>query len=167
MDAVGAGTGFLVAVLRCAGERGFVAVARVRADSSTHLSWTDATPPRGHLRYRVRRECVDARYQWLSPEVQWPAPGRKLQVQVASHLPGPGVADLEVRNALAGSLEILVFDVAGRLVARYGRRSQGTGIDRLELRLDDGNSLRSGVYFVLARDASGAQSEAAKLVVLR
>ena len=43
-------------------------VARVQAGPGLEMSRADDSPPAGHPRYKVRRECVDARYQWLSPE---------------------------------------------------------------------------------------------------
>jgi hypothetical protein len=46
-------------------------LARVRAEDALEMSWTDTSPPAAEIRYRIRRECVDTRYQWLSDEVIW------------------------------------------------------------------------------------------------
>lgn len=54
------------AVLRAEGEAPFEPVGRVRATGDIELSWLDGSPVAGDVHYRIRRECVDARYQWLS-----------------------------------------------------------------------------------------------------
>ncbi len=46
-------------------------VGRVRAADALAMSWTDTSPPAEEIRYRIRRECVDTRYQWLSGEAAW------------------------------------------------------------------------------------------------
>ena len=74
----------------------------------------------------------------------------------------------EVEGAVAGPLEITLYDVAGRRVLRRSESVNETG--RLSYRLDLGGADRpvgSGVYFLSVRDASGEQAEAAKIVVLR
>src|SRR5262245_38389025 len=60
------------AVLRSQGAGPFESVARVRASSGVEMSWTDTTPPVGPLRYKVRRESVDARYLWESAPLRVP-----------------------------------------------------------------------------------------------
>jgi hypothetical protein len=62
------------AVLRAPSGGDFVEVARVRATPDLDMSWTDASAASGLLRYRVRRESVDKRYEWLSDEVVWDGP---------------------------------------------------------------------------------------------
>jgi hypothetical protein len=46
-------------------------VARVRAADVLEMSWTDTSAPANEIRYKIRRESVDTRYQWLSDEVVW------------------------------------------------------------------------------------------------
>jgi hypothetical protein len=43
----------------------------VRAADALEMSWTDTSLPANEIRYRIRRESVDTRYQWLSEEVIW------------------------------------------------------------------------------------------------
>jgi len=38
------------------------------------MSWLDPNPPPGDIYYHVRRECVDARYEWTSPVSDIPVP---------------------------------------------------------------------------------------------
>jgi hypothetical protein len=54
------------AVLRQTADGSYSQIARVRAGSSTAISWLDISPPGGIPRYRIRRECLDTRFQWLS-----------------------------------------------------------------------------------------------------
>src|SRR5262249_54216413 len=43
------------------------AVARVEAGKGLELAWRDSDlPADAHASYRIRRECLDVRYQWLS-----------------------------------------------------------------------------------------------------
>ncbi len=46
----------------------FSEVARVRAGATTEMSWADPDPEPGPVRYRIRRECLDSRYQWWGAE---------------------------------------------------------------------------------------------------
>jgi hypothetical protein len=63
------------AVLRAVGEGAFESVARVQAGEGLEMSWVDEEAPTGQLiRYRIRRECVDTRYQWLSEASDAPVP---------------------------------------------------------------------------------------------
>jgi hypothetical protein len=59
------------AVLRARPGEAFESVARVRATASPAMSWTDDTPAGLPLRYRIRRESVDVRYEWVSNDIPW------------------------------------------------------------------------------------------------
>jgi len=59
------------AVLAARNDGPFEEVARVRAADALDLEWTDTSEPADSIRYRIRRECVDTRYQWLSDETVW------------------------------------------------------------------------------------------------
>jgi len=146
----------------------FAQVARVRAGATTEMSWTDTDAERGRVRYRIRRECLDLRYEWWSEEGRWPEHSRMpLSVLLTKWLWQSAVA-FEVEGAVAGPLEITLYDVAGRRVLRRSESVNETG--RLSYRLDLGEAdppVGSGVYFLSVRDASGEQAEAAKIVVLR
>jgi hypothetical protein len=53
-------------VLRQKDDGTYEPVVRIRAESAPGMSWLDPSPPAGIPRYRIRRECLDTRFQWLS-----------------------------------------------------------------------------------------------------
>jgi hypothetical protein len=151
------------AVLRARGDGPFEEAARVRAGGGLDLSWTDTSPPAGVLRYKIRRESVDARYRWESEEGRWPAPSlRPLVLSRLGAAEQPGA--LELSGADAGTLELRVYDVQGRLVHR--RQVQATG-ERQAIQLDLAGLPGAGVYFVTARDGSGRTAAPVKVVLLK
>jgi len=92
------------AVLRARGSGAYEPVARVRAGPDGELTWTDEAPLNEVLRYRIRRESVDKRYEWLSQEVVWdPTVPAQLSLVSAEGLPdrviltwhGPGAGTLD------------------------------------------------------------------------
>lgn len=100
------------AVLRAEPGGAFEAVARVRAGHSLELSWSDDLVSTGPLRYRIRRESVDKRYEWLSDEVVWD---------------GATAADLALASAEATPERVTLIwqgTGAGGLDARVERRSE-------------------------------------------
>jgi hypothetical protein len=143
----------------------FEQVARVQADSSLAQGWTDASPSAGVLRYKLRRECTDARYRWEGPEARWPLRSRRPIhfTQVARPL-APGQS-LELSGATAGPVRISLFDIQGRLVYERRWQASGSGIDRIPF--DAGRPVGSGVYFLRAVDASGSLSASTRIVLLR
>jgi len=146
----------------------FEDVARVRAGEGSDLSWVDDSPPGGVLRYRIRRDCVDKRYEWLSDEATWPPQVRKPR---AVRLAARGASDgneLELEGAAPGTLDVRVYDVQGRLVHRQREvTTEGESkVFRLGLGMQ-GATLRSGIYFIRVRDALGQESNAVKTVLLR
>jgi len=156
------------AVLRARGESAFEAAARVRAGASLDLSWTDTSPPAGVLRYRIRRESVDTRYLWESPEARWPSGSRRpLQLALApSPFTDGGLVQLS--GAEPGPLDVRVYDLQGRLVLRQQPIATGSGQDSIRLDFSQASRpLAAGVYFLRVRDSSGQLSGAGKLVLLR
>jgi hypothetical protein len=146
----------------------FEDVARVRAGEDSDLSWVDDSPPGGVLRYRIRRDCVDNRYEWLSDEATWPPQVRKPR---AVRLAARGASDgneLELEGAAPGTLDVRVYDVQGRLVHRQSEMATAgeSKVFRLGLGMQ-GATLRSGIYFIRVRDALGQESNAVKTVLLR
>ncbi|MBI5710626.1 MAG: T9SS type A sorting domain-containing protein [Candidatus Eisenbacteria bacterium] len=143
-------------------------VARLRAGDSRSMSWTDSSPPRGQLAYRIRRESVGKRYEWLSEEARWPSRCRKpLRLEVHGG-PVAEAVSLELNDATAGPLDLQVFDLQGRLVLHRRVASSGAGSDTFRLDLRTGSfPLVAGVYFLRALDTTGRESNTAKLVVLR
>jgi hypothetical protein len=155
-------------VLRADRDGPFETVGRVRAGNDTEMSWVDAWPVHGHVRYRLRRDCVDKRYEWLSEEAPWPVKSRK---PLLSLLPRPlesSEVPFEVEWAAAGPMQIELYDIQGRRVLT--RTEPGTGLATVSSALDLTQLERrctSGIYFLRVTDAAGERSEAAKVVVLR
>ncbi len=156
------------AVERADGDGEFVQVARVRAGPDSLMAWTDTTAPAGMVRYRVRRESVDRRYEWLSPATRWPAQGLGPWVLRVSANPASTQVAFEVMDAIAGALEVKLYDLQGRVVWRERRMSAGSGRDAFTIALPPaGGRIRAGIYFLRARDASGRESATAKVAVVR
>jgi hypothetical protein len=158
------------AVLRARNEEPFEEMARVSAGPGLEMSWTDDSPPAGVLRYRVRRESVDALYRWESEEVRWPPKSQRPLIlkrpatPVAAHAP----MEFVVQGAEPGTLEVRLYDLQGRLVA--ADRAVALGGEWDTVRLDLGTAapaLATGVYFLQVRDGAGRVSDAAKVVILR
>ena len=156
------------AVLRAHQDGPFEEAARVRAGPGLDLSWSDTSPAKGHVRYTIRRECLDRRFEWLSEEGRWPAKSRK---PLLSLLPRPldsSAVPCKVEQAAAGLLQIELYDIQGRRLLR--RTEPGPGLDMVSTSLDLTQlerRLTSGIYFLRVTDAAGQQSEATKVVVLR
>jgi hypothetical protein len=156
-------------VLRALAGGAYEPVATIRAGPGTALAWVDSAAPTGEvLRYRIRRECLDARYQHESAEAAWWPRGPSLGLALHGAQPGAGELELLVVGAEAGALELRVFDLQGREVMRERAWASGSGQDRvrLSLRAADGQ-LPAAVYFVRAADRSGRRSAALKTVVVR
>jgi hypothetical protein len=98
------------AVLREQADGSFASVARVRAAEVPQMSWRDESPVSG-VRYRIRRECVDTRYQWLSEVSDTPV---AVMLSLISAEASPG----KVR------LSWYAKDAAG--AATISRRTEGT-----------------------------------------
>jgi hypothetical protein len=159
------------AVLRARTNQPYEEVARVRAGHTQEMSWTDPNPPPGALRYRIRRESVDARYLWESAPGFWPPPrfaygNSPLRVAVGPR--GIDVTELVFSAAPAGPLVVELYDLQGRRVHRTSLEATGSGRDVFELGPRSlGQATSPGVYFVRGRDAHERVSNAAKVVILR
>jgi len=159
------------AVLRSNGGEEYEPVARLEAGAGQEMSWQDDSPPRGQLRYRIRRESVDSRYAWESAPAFWPAISRRPHLRLVS--PGVGVErgsriGFAIEGAVGGSVELNLYDLQGRLLSRQQPEVQGIGEGRVAFDLaGTGRPLAPGVYFVRALDGSGQASNAVKLVVLQ
>ncbi len=156
------------AVLRSVGGTEYEEVARVRATWNPMMSWTDPAPNSGSVRYRIRRECLDKRYEWLSePSVGVLRTHRVLALSLVSS-PVRGMVEVEVTDAAQGRLEVTLFDLQGRVAMRRERMATGSGSDSIRLDVTDApNSIAPGVYFLQARDASGRTSAAVKVAIVR
>jgi hypothetical protein len=151
------------------------AVARVRAGESQAMGWTDASLATSTLHYRIRRECLDVQYQWLSDEVLWPVdvppsppPGSRLQILLASSNPSSTAVRFQVLNAPAGPLDVQLYDLTGRLLVRARPDAGGTGQDTIQADLASATAPPTpGLYFLRVADASGRVAPSAKFVYLR
>lgn len=157
------------AVQRAEGTGEFQTLGRTQADD-IHMSWHDGGAPQGTLlRYRIRRESMDRRYEWHSEEAVWWPRGATLGLGLRGPLPTftTGV-EVAVTGAEGGALEIHVYDLQGRLVLKQSEATSGSGSDTFRLDFGSAQShMGSGVYFARAADATGRVSQAVKLVVLR
>ncbi len=161
------------AVLRARDADPFEVAARVRAGNTLAMNWTDLSPPAGTLRYRIRRECMDKQYEWLSDEALWPvdvppngSQGPVLALIRASSNPADAVLRFELLNASAGPLDVQVYDLRGRLLLRQRPTATGNGRDSILVDLA-ATTPTAGLYFLRVADASGKVSPVAKIVYLR
>jgi hypothetical protein len=154
------------AVLRAGGTGEFAPVARVRAGPGLDMSWTDRFPTASSLLYRIRRESVDRRYEWTSAATRWPPVERvPILLWVASGA-DTRKARIEFSGAAAGPATLALYDLQGRRVLERGFTASGAERDSFELDLGVATPrLAAGIYFAHLRDAAGATSPAAKLVV--
>ncbi|HET9327327.1 MAG TPA: hypothetical protein VFQ05_11170 [Candidatus Eisenbacteria bacterium] len=156
------------AVLRARNDGPFEQVARVQAGLTLAMSWNDASPPAGVLRYRIRRESVDARYRWESEDAFWPPKAGRALTLARPTGTSPQADELELAGAEAGVLEIRVFDIQGRVVASHEAKAGGSGRDTIRLDFGArGSTLPNGIYFAAVKDASGRTTNPLKLVILR
>ncbi len=128
----------------------------------------NTTAPHGKkLRYRIRRECVDGRYPWLSEESEWRARGHVFAIKPRSASPPGATAELTVDGAERGPLDVRLYDTQGRLILRRGVPwAAGSPSLSLELGAARGR-LASGVYFLRAADAGGQEAERVRVVILK
>jgi hypothetical protein len=97
------------AVLRAPEGGEFEPVGRVKAaGSNTQLAFFDDAIHPGPLRYRIRRESVDRRYEWRSPEVTWVFDPTPALVSLQSAAAEPGRVRLVWAGHGAGALEAAV-----------------------------------------------------------
>jgi hypothetical protein len=161
------------AVLRDPGTGAFEEVARVRANQGTGLSWLDESPPApgsNPVRYRIRRESVDARFAWESAATSWgtasvPVAGpsaRQLRLS-AGRNPIGARTTIDLLGADPGPVDILVYDVGGRLVSETRASAESDEVRSIPLDL---GRQSHGIYLVIARDARGRTSPGLKLVRL-
>ncbi|OFV83551.1 MAG: hypothetical protein A2W26_10245 [Acidobacteria bacterium RBG_16_64_8] len=159
------------AVLRATAGGPFEPVARVRAGPSVEMAWTDSTAPAGNaLRYRIRRESVDLRYRWETPEsvdAIWIPKTGALRLKLRGRNPVVGRTEFLLLGARPGRLEVEVYDLRGRLVSQVTITASGAGQDTVSLEPGGNLPPLSGVYFVRAVEAGGGASETIKIVLFR
>jgi hypothetical protein len=152
-------------ILRAVNDHPFEVAQRLQAGTANAMSWMDSSPPGGIVRYRIRRECLDARYRWESEPVQWPSRSRRpLQLAASGHVATDGATELSLTGASLGVGHVEAFDLQGRLV---DRREFNVVSDQTAIRLTPVGGMATGVYFVRAVDGKGSVSATSRIVVLR
>lgn len=150
-------------------------VARVQAGDGLEVRWPDTSPPAGRLRYKIRRECLDTRYQWesepiafpeihpLGPVAEGPALGPVLKRPT---MLSQDSVELSVEHAAPGEVELSLYDLQGRRLANR-RIEPGAGGALRSPIADASTPLTPGIYFARVRDAAGRESNAVRFVVIR
>lgn len=142
-------------------------VARLSAPEELAMSWTDLDAPKSsRLIYRLRRECRDVRYQWLSEaSAEWLPRTSSLGLNLRSANPASNAVSAELTGAVSGKLTLSLYDLQGRRVARWVESAGGTGRDLLNLPL--GSEVPSGLFLLRADSERGQSSLVKKIVLLR
>ena len=144
-------------VLRADGDGDFTVLTRIQAGTVAELVWTDSTAqPGGRYRYRIRRDCVDVRYEAFSPTAAWST--SQPSILLLAHGANPAVDEfsIEIVGAAAGPATVRVYDVRGRAVLSLAYESSGLQSRSLSLAVPA--SSRPGIYFVQVVDALGRRS---------
>jgi hypothetical protein len=142
-------------------------VGRVRARAELDMGLKDDPPPGDTVFYRVRRECVDKRYEWHSDVRSWPEVGiRVIKIRAAPRL--SNVQPIEIEGAAPGPLRIRLYDLQGRLVAEQQARVTGPAREVVSFDLAEPHGrLASGIWFLRVTDSTGDESPSIKVLVLR
>jgi hypothetical protein len=130
------------------------------------MAWVDSTaPPDVALRYAIRRECRDLRYQVTSEEVRWEPRGASLSIARKGGNPSSASLTFEVVGANGGTYNVSIYDLQGREVLRRSFVASGAGRDAFVIDVSGG--LSSGLYLMRARSRDGRMSPATKIAVVR
>lgn len=157
-------------VLRSVDGGPFEPVARLRAGATEAMSWLDeglGARDRKDVGYRLRRDCVDKRYEWLSDPVAWLDRGHRPHLRLASRVPCAPTVEFAIES-VPGPLDLELFDIQGRRLLRRTEVIPANGrlSSSLDLRGTQIGGIGNGIYFLRIRDA-GAEETIAKVVVLR
>ena len=153
-------------ILRSVNDGPFERVARVRAGPSESMAWGDSSAPAGaRLRYAIRRECRDLRYEVTSEAATWEPRQTRLDLSLKSANPSEKQVAFEIVGAAARGLDVRLYDLQGRVVQRERFVPAGSGRDTFTLSL--AGDLRSGIYVLRVQSDDGARAEERKIVVLR
>lgn len=151
---------------RAAGGGAFEQVARLAAGDGMAMSAVDSTAPDGEvLRYRVRRECLDARFQWTSAEAVWLPHTARLAIALRSRNPAPDGLDVDLLGANTGAVSLELYDLQGRIVASARMTALGSGRDAVHVDLR--GIAHPGLYLLRARSADHRASAATKIAIVR
>jgi len=156
-------------VERSADGSAFAAVGRVIAQSETTLSFVDTlAPDNATLRYRIHRPHRDVRRTWTSEvSEEWLPTHTRIGVRLASANPVTSDLVAEATGIRAGSIELQLLDLQGRVVHRVRQPASGLGRDLLRVRLADVPRLRSGLYLLRVTSGAARASSSVKVAVIR
>jgi hypothetical protein len=153
------------AILRSINGGPFEVAGRAQAGESTLMAFTDDSPASGMVRYRVRRECTDTRYQWLSPIRYWNQQKPRIEMLEAGARLASDRLEFAISDAAPGPVHVRVFDVQGRVV--WSTRQEASQ-ERITLRFDAATRpIPSGLYFAIVEDSLNRTSDAIRVVVIR
>jgi hypothetical protein len=160
------------AVLRQGEGGAFFEVARLQAGNELRMSWSDegarpGTLLRDGVSYRIRRESVDTRYEHLGPIGSWQPGHMRPRLAIKPQGPGSEALLLELSGTSSPRIELAIYDVSGRAIARREITLQGSGATQRFPLTFAGQPLGAGIYFARVRDASGAVSDGVRFVRLR
>ena len=144
------------AVLRAGPGEAFESIARVRATQNLAMSWVDDSSAGGPLRYRIRRESVDKRYEWLSDEVTWDG-ATSTELALLSVEVAPNRVTLIWQGPDAGGIEATVerrTEASGWQARGFASR---TGAD--QLRYEDSTVAPGGRYGYRLAYAEGGEMQ--------
>jgi hypothetical protein len=117
------------AVMRSVDGGEYERIARVEAGAGVEMAYTDEAPPKAVVRYRIRRESVDKRYEWLSEDVVWN---------------GATATQLALQSAEASADRVTLIwqgAGAGALEATVERRTEETDWAALDAAIPEGADL--------------------------
>jgi hypothetical protein len=149
----------------------FEPVATLRADAGTAMAFIDVdhARPSNHasLRYRVRRESVDAASVWTSGEARWSVgheghPRPALVARTSGRM-----LHFELTDLPQGAYTVTLFDVLGRVVGRWSGVHGAGDSESFDVALDALGRLGPGVYYARLAHATEGELATAKVLLLR
>jgi hypothetical protein len=155
-------------VMRSTDEGPFYPIGGIVAGQEATLRWDDRmNSPESVLRYRIRRDCLDARYEMLGPVSATSTINKpSLALTLESGNPVSQSLRMALLGASAGPAHIQLIDSLGRLQAINANSDVSGPYARTIVTVQPESRLRAGVYFVRAIDSSGARTEPVKVVFL-
>jgi hypothetical protein len=152
---------YSAAIERRSSLAGWSPIARAASDGTGHLRYDDRAVVAGE-RYAYRLRLAGASGVELSAESWVSVPGAALWLRGAWPNPSRGLPTFALTLPSRGPAEILVFDIAGRVVRRQSLDGLAAGPHRIGL---SGPALEPGVY--LARLLFAGRRAQTSFIVLR
>jgi hypothetical protein len=149
----------------------FEPVATLRAGADVVMTFTDVdhAHPNNHasLRYRIRRESVDATCVWTSGEASWLVGHERHPHPALVARTSGRTLHFELTDLPQGTYTLTLFDVLGRVVGRWsGLRGAGES-ESFDVALDALGRLRPGLYCARLAHATEGELATAKVLLLR